>query len=218
MLKPVKLLRGALASVVFVCVLSIAAFAYTGTGRVNVNSYLNVRQSSSTSSAIIGKLSNATEITITGSTTGWYKISYNGGTGWVSSNYVTADSTSAQIAVNTAKSMLGIKYVFGAASPTAGFDCSGLTMYAYAKAGITLPHSSAQQATKGVYVSKADLLPGDLIFFDTEGTGTVTHCGMYIGNGTFIQAESGTVEKVTTTSLSNSYWSGVYVTARRIVQ
>lgn len=219
MIKSKKLLRGAIVSAIAACMLTIGAFAYTGTGVVHVSTYLNVRQSSSTSSAIIGKLYNGTKVNIVDSTTGWYKISYNGTTGWVSGSYVTIDSsTSVQTVVNTAKSVIGTKFVFGAASPSTGFDCSGLTMYAYSKVGIALPHSAAMQSTMGTWVAKSNLRPGDLIFFDTAGSGKVTHVGMYIGNDTFIQAESGVVQKVTTTSLSNSYWSRVYITARRYIQ
>lgn len=218
MFKKGKLLKGAIAATVAACMLSVAAFAYTGTGVVNVNTYLNVRQSNSSTSAIVGKLYDGAKITVTGSTNGWYELSYNGKNAWVSSQYVlTGNSARIHTVVDTAKSMLGVKYVFDGATPSGGFDCSGLSLYSYAQVGITLPHSAAAQATMGTAVSRANLQPGDLIFFDTDGNGTVTHNGIYIGGGNFIQAESGTVMKVTEASLSNTYWSSVYVTARRFI-
>ncbi len=218
MFKTGKLFKGVISSAVSVCLFSVAALAYTGTGVVNVNTSLNVRQSNSGASAIIGKLNDGAKITIKGSTSGWYEFSFNGKNAWVSSKYIlTGNSASIHTVVDTAKSMLGVKYVFDGATPSGGFDCSGITLYAYAQVGINLPHSAAQQATMGTSVSRSSLQPGDLIFFDTDGNGTVTHEGIYIGNDTFIQAESGTVMKVTETSLSNPYWSGVYVTARRFI-
>jgi cell wall-associated NlpC family hydrolase len=98
---------------------------------------------------------------------------------------VVADSTAAQAAVDTALAQLGDPYVWGAGGPSA-FDCSGLTQYAYAAAGITLPHSSLAQSRMGTAVSRADLQPGDLVFFYSP----VSHVGMYIGNGKMVHAST----------------------------
>lgn len=218
MFKKGKLLKGAVASIAAACMLTAAAFAYTGTGTVKVSTYLNVRQSSSISSPIIGKIYNGTSVKIVGSVSGWYQISYNGGTAWVSSAYVvTSAASKRQVVVNAAKSALGTKYAYGGTTPGVGMDCSGLTLYAYSKIGVTLPHSSSMQSKMGTWVARANLLPGDLVFFNTAGNGTAAHCGVYIGNGTFINAQSG-LGQVASASLSNSYWSRVYLTARRIIQ
>ena len=96
-----------------------------------------------------------------------------------------AASGSAQIAVDTALAQVGDAYVWGAGGPNA-FDCSGLTQYAYAAAGISLPHSSRMQATMGAAVSRADLQPGDLIFYYSP----VSHVSMYIGNGQMVHAST----------------------------
>ncbi len=78
---------------------------------------------------------------------------------------------------------LGTPYVWGGAGPS-GFDCSGLAMYVYAQVGISLPHNAAMQYnTVGVPVSRSDLQPGDLVFFDGLG-----HMGIYIGGGQFVHA------------------------------
>jgi len=98
---------------------------------------------------------------------------------------VVAASGSVQAAIDTAMAQLGDPYVWAAAGPDA-FDCSGLTQYAYAAAGITLPHSSSAQSRMGTSVSRADLQPGDLVFFYSP----VSHVGMYIGNGKMVHAST----------------------------
>jgi cell wall-associated NlpC family hydrolase len=82
--------------------------------------------------------------------------------------------------------------VWGAAGPDS-FDCSGLVLFAYSAAGISLPHASAMQATMGQPVTRAQLQPGDLIAFYTP----VSHIGIYTGNGQMVHApSSGDVVKV----------------------
>jgi cell wall-associated NlpC family hydrolase/type II secretory pathway pseudopilin PulG len=112
--------------------------------------------------------------------------------------------------VGVAMSQLGVPYVWGGASP-GGFDCSGLVMWAYAQVGVSLPHSSYAQYNAGVPVSRDQLAPGDLVFFDGLG-----HVGMYIGGGQFIHApHTGDVVKIS--SLDESWYSAAYVGARRIL-
>jgi peptidoglycan DL-endopeptidase CwlO len=89
----------------------------------------------------------------------------------------------AEVAVQTALAQVGDPYVYGAAGPDS-FDCSGLTMYSWAAAGVSLSHSSSVQATQGVPVSISDLMPGDLIFYYSP----ISHVGMYIGNGQIVHA------------------------------
>ena len=216
MLKFNKLLAVMVATVVSASMFTILASASSATtGTVSVTSYLNVRSAGNTGAPVIGKLYNGAQVTITGSVNGWDEIVYNSKTGWISGLYVTTGK--AQTVVNTAESQLGVRYIFGAESPYYAFDCSGLTMYAYSKVGIGLPHSSSEQASYGWWVSRYALQPGDLLFFDTDGgSGTITHVGVYIGNNTFISAESG-AGVVMEASLSNSYWSSAFVTARMLI-
>jgi peptidoglycan DL-endopeptidase CwlO len=89
----------------------------------------------------------------------------------------------AAVAVQTALAQVGDPYVYGAAGPDS-FDCSGLTMYSWAAAGVSLSHSSSVQATQGVPVSLSELMPGDLIFYYSP----ISHVGMYIGNGQIVHA------------------------------
>jgi cell wall-associated NlpC family hydrolase len=96
-----------------------------------------------------------------------------------------APTAAAQVAVNTAMAQIGKPYAWGGAGPYS-YDCSGLTEYAYAAAGIALPHSASMQSTMGVPVSESDLQPGDLVFFYYP----VSHVAMYIGNGQIVQAST----------------------------
>jgi len=111
--------------------------------------------------------------------------------------------------VGVAMRYLGVPYVWGGASPS-GFDCSGLVMYAYAQVGVSLPHYTGAQWNVGVPVSRSDLQPGDLVFFDGLG-----HVGIYIGGGQFIHApHTGTVVQVASLS---GWYAATYVGARRIL-
>jgi len=96
---------------------------------------------------------------------------------------VSAPTQAAQIAVDTAYAQLGDPYVWAADGPDS-FDCSGLTMYSYAAAGISLPHSSRMQSSMGVNVSRSQLQPGDLVFYYSP----VSHVAIYVGNGQVIHA------------------------------
>ena len=110
--------------------------------------------------------------------------------------------------VSIALQYLGVPYVWGGASPS-GFDCSGLTMYAYAKVGVYLPHNAAMQYGMGTPVSRSQLAPGDLVFFNG-----LSHVGMCIGGGRFVHApHTGDVVKIS--SLSEYWYSATYVGARR---
>ncbi|NYJ05225.1 C40 family peptidase [Petropleomorpha daqingensis] len=110
-------------------------------------------------------------------------------------------------AIRTALAQVGKPYVFGASGPN-GFDCSGLTMFAYAAAGVSLPHSSSAQSRLGVAVSRSELQPGDLVYFYSP----VSHVGLYIGNGMMVHARTyGQPVAVTTVDMNG------YAGARRII-
>ena len=91
----------------------------------------------------------------------------------------------AAAAVKYALAQVGDSYVYGAAGPSA-FDCSGLTMMAWAQAGVGLPHSSSAQFSTGPHIAESDLQPGDLVFYYSP----ISHVGMYIGNGMIVNAEN----------------------------
>ncbi|TQK70611.1 C40 family peptidase [Nocardioides sp. SLBN-35] len=89
----------------------------------------------------------------------------------------------AAAAIKYALAQVGDAYVWGAAGPNA-FDCSGLTMMAYAQAGVSLPHSSRAQYGSGAHIAKSDLQAGDLVFYYSP----ISHVGIYLGNGLIVHA------------------------------
>jgi cell wall-associated NlpC family hydrolase len=122
-----------------------------------------------------------------------------------------ADASKGAQVVAIAMQYLGIPYVWAAADPAVGFDCSGLTSYVFAKIGVSLPHYAAAQYGYGSAVSRDQLQPGDLVFF--RGLG---HMGMYIGGGNMIHApHTGDVVKIS--PLSDPYYVANWVGARRVL-
>ena len=114
---------------------------------------------------------------------------------------VTAPTWAAKVAVWTALGQRGDPYRWGGTGPDS-FDCSGLTQYAWKAAGVSLPRVSRDQARYGRAVSKADLRPGDLVFFYSP----VSHIAVYIGNGYIVHAPSwGDSVKTTKLSYMDSY-------------
>lgn len=116
-----------------------------------------------------------------------------------------------------AMQFVGVPYVYGGASPS-GFDCSGFTRYVFAQFGVKLPHGATPQLNSGTEVSRDNLQPGDLVFFQgTYATSSAaSHCGIYIGDGQFIHSASSGNRGITISNLSDSYYSRHYLTARRV--
>lgn len=110
---------------------------------------------------------------------------------------------------------LGKKYVWAEEGPKA-FDCSGLTYYAFGRMNMEIPRVSRDQAKAGIPVPLNELQYGDLVFFDTGKpfTGTVTHVGVYIGDGKFQHASS-TAGRVVISSLYERDYSSRILSARR---
>lgn len=194
-------------------------------------STLNVRSSWSTSGSVIGTLSYGDSVTVTGTCSNdWRRISYNGTTGYVSGAYLsdekvdtstydpstaitTGSATAIEIA-NFAYSFVGYNYVYGGASPSAGFDCSGLMYYVLTQYGYSMNRVADDQMKQGSAVDRANLQVGDLVFFGYNGY--ANHVGMYIGNGNFVHASTPSTG-VRVNSLNETYYNTRYIGARRII-
>ena len=208
---------------------------------------LNIRAAAKSGSTSLGTVTYGTVIAVTGiETGGWFAVTYNGVSGYVASQYVLICSPSSISApaetpaetpaeppaetpaetpvtptvssseiVSIAQQYLGTPYVYGGSSPS-GFDCSGFTMYVFAQVGIKLPHGATSQLSYGTEVSRSDLQPGDLVFFQDYGA-VASHVGIYIGGDQFIHASSssGNSRCVTISSLTETYYANHYLTARR---
>ena len=188
-------------------------------------STLNVRSGPGTSYGKVTSLNNGAVVNIVGIDNGWYKISTNGVTGYVSSDYMvtckdsagsrgdgatavaTASSSSlGQQVVDYAKQYLGCPYVYGGNGPSS-FD---------RHFGYTLNRTASTQLSNGTSVSKSELQPGDLVFFKYNTSKAASHVGIYIGGGQFIHASTNTYT-VKIDDLTRGHYANVYVGARRIL-
>ncbi len=126
------------------------------------------------------------------------------------------DAELRQNIIDYAKTLIGIRYVYGGESKK-GFDCSGFVKYVYNHFGISIDRVSRDQSKGGAPVKKADLQPGDLVFFDTIDDGKlndISHVGIYIGGGKFIHASTYLKKAITIESMSSSYYIKRYMKAR----
>ena len=243
-----------------------------GTGKADIA--VNLRSRPNTFCAIVTKLDKGTQVQIVGIEEGWYKVKYKKDTGYLHPDYVSivneaalrasandvrdvhgVDATQIPNAtevygntstttakdrevgqasleamnptdwerklVETGFKYLGSPYVYGSANGKT-FDCSGFTSYVYKECGQPIQRTAVSQYGMGTPVNKADLRPGDLVFFkDTSvSSNIVTHVGMYIGQGKFIHAgsgNSGAGRCVKVNDINDNYYSRVYKAARRIV-
>lgn len=113
-----------------------------------------------------------------------------------------------------ASKFLGRPYVWGASGPRA-FDCSGFTAYVYNNFGVSLDHYTGSQAGAGQAVSRGNLSPGDLVFFNTYGS--LSHVGIYMGDGRFIHAANERTG-VTISNLNEGYYSARFAGGRRVLR
>ena len=202
---------------------------------------LNVRSDQSATSSKLGILSKGEKVT--GIDKGeWVEFTFNGKTGYVIKSYLSAtkpaaeqpkannnsgNSTPAKTekqsyssdidkVVEVALAQVGKPYIWASANPNIGFDCSGLTYYAFKQAGINLNRTSYTQINNGVSVDSKDLRKGDLVFFNNGG-GRISHVGIYIGNNQFVHASSpGT--GVIVSKLFGSYFGKTFVGATRLIK
>jgi peptidoglycan DL-endopeptidase CwlO len=123
----------------------------------------------------------------------------------------SSSGTGLSAAISAARSKIGASYSYGATGPSS-FDCSGLTQWAFKQAGISLSRTSFAQYGQGSSVSKGNVQAGDLVFFNTAGSGA-SHVGIATSSSSAISATShGVMEH----SFTSGYWSQHYVGARRV--
>lgn len=206
--------------------MNLGYFSVSSSERVKVTitgSAVNVRSGAGTNYDVIGAVYKGQQFPVLGKENGWYKISFNNASGFVSGDYVTlgngevvasAGSKGQQI-VQTAKQYLGRAYVYGAAGPNA-FDCSGFTSYVYKQYGYNLNRTAEGQAANGVAVSRENLKPGDLLLYTYRGMYGIGHVGIYIGDGKMIHAGNSSTGVIISDAFSG-YYAARYVGARRIV-
>lgn len=196
----------------------------------------------STGSAVVGQMEDGSCVTVLGESGDFYKVDCFETTGYIvkaqiaqkedGNYYIACNPESSQTkkmnhttladAVSlradilaVAKRQLGSRYVYGAATPGA-FDCSGLTSYVYRYLGYSIHREADAQMRDGLVIAKENLQVGDLVFFRASGSPWLaSHVGIYAGDGMFIHASSS--RGVIYSSLSQSYYYGTYVGARRIV-
>lgn len=205
-----------------------------------------IRNEPSTDASIVISLIRNTDVTVTGENGDWYKVKYGDFEGYIFKELLSDEQTEqtnrhmplaettnlqenveqtsnsnesslGQEIVEYAKQYLGYPYVYGGAG-SSSFDCSGFTMYVYKNFGYSLSHSARAQSKMGTYVEKENLQPGDLVFFlDYETMDDIGHCGIYIGDGNFIHASSGTGYCVKISTLLSGSYDRRYATARRLI-
>lgn len=130
-------------------------------------------------------------------------------------SFVDRATTTAQDAIDQAMDLLGIRYRRGGSSPEAGFDCSGFVSHVFREGlGLVLPRSSREMSKSGEEISREELRPGDLVFFDTMRN-AFSHVGIYLGDNQFVHApRSG--GRVRVEDLNQSYWKKRFNGARRV--
>ncbi len=202
-----------------------------------------MRKGAGTNYEVVDSLILNSSVIVTGEINDWYQVKVSGKTGYIAkrllSSKKTEESTTrsseertnnqeqtttnnvvtskGEEVVNYAKQYLKCKYVYGASGPST-FDCSGFTMYVFKHFEISLSHSATAQSKKGTYVAKENLQPGDLVFFkDYQTMDGIGHCGIYVGDGNFIHASSGTGYCVKLSTLLTGSYNTRYSTARRII-
>ena len=188
---------------------------------------VRMRAQPNTSSQVLGYYQTGNSLMVLGVSGAWLKVSSAGGvTGYIRSDFLTyaepleeagpAGSYDAEMGekiVETAKLYLGCRYTWGGMSPETGFDCSGLVNYVYNQYGYSL-HRVAQDIydNDGLSVPEHDLKPGDILCFGSSGS-SITHVGIYIGDGLFIHASTSTTGVIISTLSSRNNFIG----AKRVI-
>jgi cell wall-associated NlpC family hydrolase len=201
------------------------------------------RSTPATSGSQLGSCDSGTIVKIIGINNGWYKVRFGGTTGYIRSNFITiiADPTAIAVAgaadtagtkalplsdeqlslrqqlINFAMQYVGYSYVYGGSSPSAGFDCSGFVYYVFHQFSYNVTRTATSQyAQDGTGITKSELVPGDLVFFSSNGGYSTTHVGIYIGDNQFVHASTPKVG-VVVSRLDSDYYLRVWYGAKRVL-
>lgn len=196
-------------------------------GVVNANPALNLRKEASLEAEIISVLPNGVSVHLIEEDELWVKaVTDIGQIGYLRKEYVNivegekpkqVINEAGQAVIDYAVQFIGTPYVWAGNSLTTGVDCSGFVNEVMKNFGIALHRSSYDMASNGVPVEKSDLQAGDLVFFNANGSGGISHVGIAMGDGQYIHASNGASYGVVISDLNSSYSSRSYVTARRVL-
>ncbi len=201
--------------------------------KVNASGGLNLRESADNSSNVIAVIPNGFVVSGLETVNGFTKVNYNGQIGYASADFlsltdrdtyvesISYSNSGSQIS-SWAQQYIGTPYSYGGTNLTGGVDCSGFVYSVFKQNpyfNTTLNRTAAGQYSNGTHVAKSELQPGDLVFFDTSGANNndITHSGIYIGNGDFIHASSGSARSVTISNLNDGYYLPRYVGGTRVI-
>ncbi|MDR1532109.1 MAG: SH3 domain-containing protein [Clostridiales bacterium] len=194
---------------------------------VQSNDGLRLRSGASADSEVLAVLSYYSVADVIMPGVEWTKVDFNGSQGYVSTEFISLENefpdvvSKAQQIVEYGKQFLGTPYSWAGTNLNRGVDCSGFVYSVIGHFGVYAGRSSRDMAGYGTKVDKSQLIPGDLVFFDTtnaKNRGYISHVGIYIGNGSFIHSSSSKrTWGVTISSLYEDYYVRTYVTARRLL-
>lgn len=198
--------------------------SYTGSVAQTNGKSIHMRNYPSKYSNVMSTV-NREDIYILGQNEDWYRIQRGDQEGWISKEFIDVSDDAfipyskviGEEIVEYGKLFIGTPYVWGGNDLKNGVDCSGLTKKVFEGFDINISRLSYTQVNDGKEVGKAELRPGDLVFFDTTGVnnGKISHVGIYAGDGLFLHADS--TNGVMLSSLSNTYYVRNYVTSSRIL-
>ena len=184
-------------------------------------SYVYIRETAASDGKILSGLSKGAKVMVSAVENGWYRITRGETVGYMSADYIALceppAKTSGEELVELAKTYIGYRYVYGASSPSVGFDCSGLVTYVFKKYNGFTFKSRTSLYLDGTRVKYAELQPGDLVFFDTVGRGGITHVGIYVGGGQMIHAPNSRSRVKIVSMQPGTYYYRTYKGARRVL-
>lgn len=198
---------------------------YTGMSGKIIGNNINIRMYPDIYANIIMRVNNK-EVRVVGQNEEWYKVTMNNQEGWVYKQYVDVDLPElipyskilGEEIVDYGKQFIGTPYIWGGNDLKRGVDCSGLTKEIYKTFDIDISRVSYLQVSDGKRIPKSELMPGDLVFFDTSGRnrGNISHVGIYAGGNRFLHADG--KRGVMISSLNSPYYTRNYVTGTRVIK